>query len=196
MGRRCRQSAAAPLQITEVCLKVLDMPAALVARFLAVLLESDKIKVIKLEFERGFGDGRRPPADVGPALIQTSRSGLERLVLTGVSIHGHELKRLTDMLPLRLDSGAPATHVALQQLRLLSGSWTDAFDYLRTSADDSSEVRDPGGAECDDMDTVKYGRMLGVHEPNTIDSAEPKTIGSADLYIQMHDPWAPNPLRI
>lgn len=187
-----------PSQITEVYLKVQGrgMPAELVAPFLAVLLESDKIKVIELEFERDFGNGRLLHADVGPALNQTSRSGLERLVLTGASIHGHELKRLTDMLPLRLGPWDPATHITLQRLRLLNGSWAAALDCLRTRVDDSSGIRNPRDAECVDMDGIKYGRIFGGYRPGAFGRAEQKTIGSADLYIQIRDPSALNPLRI
>lgn len=82
---------------------------------------------------------------------------LEVIYLAQFRIRLDELRKLVDMLQSkpRLD---------FEDVHLISGSWKEALECLRSKAGRGSQLVSPQGAECDDMDDDRYEDIfLGIY---------------------------------
>jgi hypothetical protein len=117
---------------------------------------------------------------LGILLATRSWPKLETLILEGCHFHLTELEKFLNKVGRRM-------HLRLSEIRLLSGTWADALDIIRTKADRHSEVEVPSGAECETMSEEETKDVFDA-------SSQPYyTCSKASKYIQGHR--VPNPLR-
>lgn len=83
---------------------------------------------------------------------------LEVISLAHFSIGLHELKEFVGMLQSK-------TRLEFEDVHLASGSWEEALECLRSKASWGSQLIDPLGAECEDMDYNEYKDIfLGIRQ--------------------------------
>ncbi|XXG98965.1 hypothetical protein Hte_005298 [Hypoxylon texense] len=164
------------------------------------ILDSDSLEHIILN----LGDIKSEelsPFDIGPILNCQERPNLSTLSLHGVAIHATELELFTNPLRPRgrlrrvmKSSYSLGVHFHLSELRLLSGTWADVLDLLRTKTHPYSSIQRPSGAECEDMTKEEYDKVFT--KPGNGFALSWVNPSLAEEYIQQPSSSDhPNPLR-
>ncbi|KAH8760443.1 hypothetical protein F5883DRAFT_717056 [Diaporthe sp. PMI_573] len=111
--------------------------------YLSAVTNPHKIRILslKLSFIKNFSVN--PPSNpdaVGPLQLLDTWERLETLTLKNFSMHLDELRKLLAVLK-------PGVNMIFDGIRLLSGTWEEALDCIRSKASDDSELIGPSGAE-------------------------------------------------
>lgn len=118
---------------------------------------------------------------IGPLLTSSSWSRVKLIRLHNISLHLDQLKKLVDMLQ-------PGVRIDFFDLYLMSGTWAEGLDCLRSKAGLGSSFLLPHGAECENMTTKDYFHIF----EDSLRPSEPRNLSTR--YIISID-GVGNPLR-
>lgn len=137
--------------------------------FASALTNSIALEKFWLRLDGGWtGDGLDADRQSGlGALLLPGAASLERLGqqdwrnlrdihLSNLALHLSDLERLAAQLK---ESGTRLEFFTLQGTRLLSGTWSQALEVLRSvEVEYEKQLIEPSGAECEDLTTERGGR--------------------------------------
>ena len=121
--------------------------------------------------------------DTGCAFFHNFWPNLRNLIVESSSFHLNELDGLIK------DTKGPLSYLSLCNPHLLSGTWAEALDILRTKpATECAALEDPTGAECETLSVEDYNAIFERPE-----GVEHNQGSKAEKYIRGLP--VPNPLR-
>ncbi|KXX76214.1 hypothetical protein MMYC01_205528 [Madurella mycetomatis] len=147
--------------------------------FLSACLDSPSLQTLSL----GLGDSETEVAkmNLGHIMGSKPRYKLTDITLRQVAMDLAELVLFLKLLP------QPMSRIFLSDFRLLSGTWREALDALQKKKPRIVHLREPQGAECDDMPREDYERIFG--NGMSIEESE------AEFYIRDPILLSHNPLQ-
>lgn len=111
---------------------------------------------LEADRQSGLGPFLLPDADSLERWGQPDWRNLRDIHLSDFALHLSDLERLAAQLK---ESGTRLEFLTLQRTRLLSGTWAQALDVLRTvEVEYEKQLIEPTGAECEDVTMMRGGR--------------------------------------
>lgn len=111
---------------------------------------------LEADRQSGLGPFLLPDADSLERWGQPDWRNLRDIHLSDFALHLSDLERLAAQLK---ESGTRLEFLTLQRTRLLSGTWAQALDILRTvEVEYEKQLIEPTGAECEDVTMMRGGR--------------------------------------
>lgn len=146
------------------------------------ILASPRLEVVKLHYRMRGDDGPEVLVEgksIGRMLANLPWKNLRSLYLNGFSIYIEELRRV-------LQKVSGMIHIELSRIRLLQGTWLEALEILRGSADSSSRVIKPRGDEMINMSVDEKQHFLSQFhgEGHCGRDYDEQCPGPASLYIR------------
>ncbi|ROW00425.1 hypothetical protein VPNG_07936 [Cytospora leucostoma] len=139
----------------------------------SAMSNSSDLEQLWLRLDSGWADGGLDPArriSLGSVLLadpdslgrwgQPSWNSLRDVHLSNLALHLSDLEHLAAQLR---ESNAKLEFLTLKSVHLLSGTWSEALDLLRTvEVEWEIEISEPSGAECEDVRMVLAGQYDAV----------------------------------
>lgn len=165
----------------------LPRKSEILGTFVSAILNTNSLESLSLNlgYRREFD-----PAEDQQSISFTSTikprtwNNLSRLHLDAFPLHVHELGHFLNGLPTNI------YHLSLENIRLLSGTWAEALEVLRSKRYHSITVSNPYGNETDDVWMNDYGMFYDVFDNGKIGHLG---LCNADAYVMQH--LEHNPLK-
>ncbi|KAB5578410.1 hypothetical protein GE09DRAFT_1214583 [Coniochaeta sp. 2T2.1] len=104
--------------------------------------------------------------NVGRVIASRARPRLRNVYVATASLHLSTLAAALEQLPESMDC------IGLRNIRLLSGSWEHALDLLAQKAPRVCLLRNPSGAECEELSEQELDDIFGREDRNNSTDAE------------------------